>query len=261
MYRNSPLFFLLLGFTLVSLTQLQAQRKKKGKSKYSPVENISREEAWPIVAQAVQYLKLDVTAFDYGKGELLTSYYNYKKGIVPNRGKIYFQLKDNTLHIDVVDLQLKSAETGEWKPTYPDPLFPKEKRIKAEIADAVRAIMADESKRELAMTGFASNAAFHGFFFKTASGLAGDIWLDQFLKNRQITWVLEFADIQKSEHEGFKYIEIHNHLNRASRLKIQRLTSSDGFVFTNKGSKNRVQGVVTSLKEDNGTWILTLEDR
>ncbi len=250
--------YLLILCLLGSVNQIQAQRKKK--VKYAPVENISREDAWPIVAQAIASLNVTPEFFDYGKGVMKTGYYHYRKGIVPNRGKLQFTHKDITLHIEVVDLQLKQADTKKWVPTYPDPLFPKEKQIKGEFAQAVRLIQEDPALSQKAKDQFASNLLFHSFFFATASELAGDIWFNKFLKDKAVNWKLTFTDIQKSKTEGFAYDEYYAAQAGESQLKLIRRTNSDQNVFTNKGNLVGISGTIKALTYENNEWAVVMEE-
>ncbi|MCI4667587.1 MAG: hypothetical protein MRZ79_05445 [Bacteroidia bacterium] len=260
MKLNFLLKAFILSMILIWAFPVLGQKKSKKKLKYTPVENITREDAWPIVALLIKNQRLGVERFDYGKGELLTTYLEYKKGFIPNRGKLLFNLNQGKLEIRVVQLQLKDAQTKKWKPTAPDPLFPKEKQIKAEMAEKVRLIQANDETKKQALETFSYDLYFHQSFYKTATELAGELWFDQFLKEKKLAWTATLDNIKKSEQEGYKFEELLSY-SKNNKLQIKRYTNSDANAFTNTGDKIKIQGICTKAMKTEDGWVLIIEDK
>ena len=252
--------FLLFVFLCSSLTFSQ-KRKKKKKPLYAPIENVEAAKIWPIVVQVVNSNNLSIEEFDYAQGKLKSSYYKYRKGIVPNRGKILFTLKETTLHIDVVELQLQDAQTKKWKPTYPDPLFPKEKQIKASMSDGLKGILANPDQIALAMTGFKNNIVFHQKHFNQSTELASKIWFKKFLLDQEVSWNLKLADIKEGGKYGKAYTESFEGITLERGFKVIRYTDSEKNAFSNKGTRVAVTGVCKEILQDEAGVTLILSDK
>jgi hypothetical protein len=261
---------LILIFTVFTLIVAEANAKR---IKYSPVPNITIEQAFPHAAATLSVVfKTGFEEFDYGKKILKSTWYEYYSGLLKQRCKFVCFIDDsNTFHVDVTEVQYKNTYDI-WEKSSENVLFKTEEKFKATIAENVRqgilnAEVSTENKK-----WFFRNLKINTLFFENATDLAGERWFKNHLENKEINWQANFVDIEKNSNsnQDYKYKETYSYATSSlslgsvdlstTNLYIVKYTNKDNNVLTQKGDNVELNGYCRTLFYKAGIFYVTLTE-
>ncbi len=240
------------------VTQIFAQDARYN---YGPVTDVNLDDMLAIAAKTFENKETKVERFNYSRGMILSTNYNFTIFVTPYRAKILVENTDNGVYISFIDLQMK----GEYGYTDVASVLGKkcDKLIKS-IGDEFEGISEDPAEVERAKTKFYNEPRAHYLFFKKATELAAERWYESFMKDKTFDWTLKFSDIKKNEtsqYEEYKYIVTARYYSGSSLagmggLYIKLYTNSDENTMTEIGSKVKIAGKCVGFNEYMGYYYI-----
>ncbi len=228
---------------------------------YGPVTGISQDDMFAIAAKTFEEYDVKTETFSYGKGIIISSYYDYTVLISNYRARIEAKSTDNGVYISFIDLQMK--QSSGWE-DITSVLGKKTDKLLKKIGKTFEKIAEDPKEVEKAKTMFYNQPHTHYLFFEDATDLAADRWYENFMKDRSFTWMLDFSDIKKNEsskHKEYKYIVTARYYPGTSLvgmggLYVKLYTNSDKNTMTEKGTKIKVEGKCVGFNKNMGYFFI-----
>lgn len=155
------------------------------------------DDAFAVVWKVMENMEIPIVFFHFGERYLVTGWYEYYfLGIVEQRAKLLFEIDDeNTLDLRWVENQFFNKNYLIWENTSPNKKIHK---LKAEIAEALEALIRDPEYINDAIEFFYSSRKVNSIFYSGATDLAGQEWFENHLKGREIEWQMKFVDIERA---------------------------------------------------------------
>ena len=230
---------------------------------YGPVAGINLDDMLAIAAKTFEKRGVKVNRFNYSRGMILSTNYNFTIMISPYRTKILVENTDDGTYLSFIDLQMKNSH-GSWTDVA-SVLGKKTDKLMASIGKEFESIAKDPKQVEEAKTDFYNDPRTHYLFFKKATELAADRWYERFMKDKVFDWTLKFADIKKNEDKDFpdyKYVVTARYYTGSALsigsggLYVKLYTNDDSNMMTEKGTKIKVKGKCVGVKEYMGIYYI-----
>ena len=180
-------------------TQIFAQDARYN---YGPVTGINLDDMFAIAAKTFENNSLKTDKFNYSKGVILSTRYNFTVFMTPYRCNVEVKNTANGVYISLVNLQMKNSHGLYTDVT--SVLGKKTNKIIAAIGKDFERISKNPSQIKEAKTKFYNDPNTHYLFFRKATELAAERWYDNFMKDKTFAWMLDFRDIKKNDSPLYK---------------------------------------------------------
>ncbi len=251
--------FLTFFLAMIFVTQTFAQ---DARYVYGPVSGLNLDDMLAIAAKTFENKEVKTERFNYSRGMILSTNYNFTILITPYRTKILVENTDDGVYLSFIDLQMKGSNG-----IYTDVasvLGKKTDKLMAAIGKDFEQIAEDPSAVKAAKTKFYNDPRTHYLFFKKATELAADRWYENFMKDKIFSWDLKFSDIKKNEstkYGDYKYIVTARYYTGSSLaglggLYVKLYTNDDSEAMTEKNSKIKIEGKCVGVKEYMGYYYI-----
>jgi len=236
-----------------------AQKRKK--NDWQGINNVTLEQGFPAAYEVLKTYGLGLDVFAYGQKRMKSTFYIYSRGILEGqaRARILVSIDDgNRMDIQFVDFQ--EENNGYWVEGGAALFSKKERKTRNEMGKKIEAIVNDPASLNTSAEAFFKDLSVNRAFFATATELAGDRWFEKYLKNRQISWMVVFDDIQKNkDSDDYQYKEEFSYNTEATigsassftPFKVVKYTNMDANVLVSTGSRLKVTGYCRQLIYDN----------
>lgn len=229
---------------------------------YGPVNGVSLDDMLAIGEKVFKNKDVNVESFNYNKGVIESSYYSFNVLVSAYRARIEIKNSDKGVYISFTDLQLKNS-SGRFEEAGMI-LGKKPNKLIAAIGKDFEKISKDTKATAEAKKAFYNNPHTHYLFFRKATDLAVDRWYENFMQEKEFTWMLEFRDIKKNEtkqHPEYKYIVTAKYHTGSSLigdggLYIELFTNDDKNTMSEKGAKIEINGKCDSFKKMLGNYYI-----
>ncbi len=229
---------------------------------YGPVTGTNLDEMFAIAEKTFENNGVKTYNFNYSKGVIISSHYNFTVFVTPYRCNIEVKNTDQGVYISFIKLQMKGSN-GLYKDVI-SVLGKKTNKLITAIGKDFERISKDPGQVKEAKIKFYNDPNTHYLFFKKATKLAAERWYDNFMKDKTFTWMLEFRDIRKNEsarYKNYKYIVTARYYRGSSLtgtggLYIKLYTNSDKNTMTEKNAKIEVKGKCVGFKEYIGYYYI-----
>lgn len=257
MMKNLKLLTLL--FLLFCSTQFFGQ---DARYVYGPVTGITLDDMFAIASKTFETNDCKTKTFNYSKGIIESSYYNFTVLVSEFRSNIEVKNTANGVYISFINLQMKGSN-GSFQDAA-SVLGGKTDKLILAIGKKFEEISKDPAQVEEAKTKFYNDPNTHYIFFDKATDLAAERWYENFMKDKSFKWMLEFRDIKKNEttsYPDYKYIVTARYytgsgLTGMGGLYIKLYTNSDENTLTEIGTKIEVEGKCVGFKEYMGYYYI-----
>ena len=249
---------LVLMLSIFFVTQIYAQDARYN---YGPITGINLDDMLAIAGKTFENKEVKTERFNYSRGMILSTDYNFTILVTPYRAKILVENTDNGVYISFIDLQMK----GQYGYTDVASVLGKkcDKLIKS-IGEEFEGISDDPAEVERAKTKFYNDPRTHYLFFKKATELAAERWYERFMKDKTFDWMLKFSDIKKNEtsqYGEYKYIVTARFYSGSSLagmggLYIKQYTNDDNNAMTEIGTKIKITGKCVGFNESMGYYFI-----
>ena len=252
--------FLTLILSVTFMLQTFAQDARYN---YGPVAGINLDDMLAIAAKTFENRDVKVERFNYSRGMILSTNYNFTILVSPYRTKILVENTDDGVYLSFIDLQMKNSSGG-WTDVA-SVLGKKTDKLMTAIGKEFEAIANDPKQIDEAKTEFYNDPRTHYLFFKKATELAADRWYESFMKDKVFDWTLKFADIKKNEDKDFPdyaYVITARYYTGSSLsigsggLYVKLYTNDDSSMMTEKGAKVKIKGKCVDVHEYMGIYYI-----
>jgi len=255
--------FLALILSMAFLMQTFAQ---DARYTYGPVSGINLDDMLAIAAKTFENKELKTERFNYSRGMILSTNYNFTILVSPYRCKILVENTDDGVYLSFVELQMKGSNG-----IYTDVasvLGKKTDKLMTAVGKDFEQISEDPAQIKEAKTKFYNDPRTHYLFFKKATELAADRWYEHFMKDKTFVWNLKFSDIKKNEstkYGDYKYIVTARYYTGSSLvgmggLYIKLYTNDDSEAMTEKNTKIKIEGKCVGFKEYMGYYYIDFKE-
>ena len=250
-------FTILLSMLFVAQTFAQDARYV-----YGPVSGVNLDDMLAIASKVFDNKEVKTERFNYSRGMILSTNYNFTNMMTPYRTKILVENTDDGVYLSFIDLQMKGSNG-----IYTDVasvLGKKCDKLIKSIGQEFEGISEDPAEIKTAKTKFYNDPRTHYLFFKKATELAAERWYERFMKDKTFDWKLKFSDIKKNEtsqYGEYKYIVTARYYSGSSiagmgGLYIKLYTNSDENAMTEIGTKIKIKGTCVGFNESMGYYFI-----
>lgn len=254
-----------LAIALCTLYAMEGfSQKKKDELQYQPIPLANVEEAFPVAAMILEdTYGVSISQLDWGKKEITSMNYNYRKVLGEFRFKFLISIDDdNVLDVFPSNVQTTNGDGG-WMDYMAEK---RERAIVAQFTQELRKALEDPNTIKKAQGRFYTNLNVNALFFDTATKVAGDRWFENFIKDRPVKWKLSFVELAENKTSEFDYKYLENYAisvefvsGDQSKFYVKRYTNSDTNVLTRKGSSVIVEGTCIALNYTNSFNVILIE--
>jgi len=228
---------------------------------YGPVTGINLDDMLAIGAKTFENKEVKTERFNYSRGMILSSNYNFTILVSPYRAKILVENTDDGVYISFIELQMKGSYG------YTDVasvLGKKTDKLIAAIGKEFERISKDPAEVKAAKTKFYNEPHTHYLFFKKATELAADRWYENFMKDKTFSWTMKFSDIKKNEsteYGDYKYVVTARYYTGSTiaglgGLYVKLYTNDDSEAMTEKNSQVKIKGKCIGFDEYAGYYYI-----
>ena len=250
---------LTLAFSMLFMTQIFAQ---DARYVYGPVTGINLDDMFAIAEKTFETREVKTDKFNYAKGVILSSNYNFTVIVSTYRCDIEVKNTPNGAYVSLVNLQMKNSN-GRYEDVN-SVLGKKTDKLVAAIGKEFEQISNDPAQIKEAKIAFYNDPHTHYLFFKKATELAAERWYESFMKDKEFTWTLGFRDIKKNEstkYGDYKYVVTARYYTGSSLtgtggLYIKLYTNDDKNAMSEIGTKIEVTGKCVGYREYMGYFYI-----
>lgn len=262
MYNPTRTVILIGLLTICSLDCFS--QKKKDELQYQPIPLANIEEAFPVALMILEdTYGVDISQLDWGKKEITSMNYNYRKVLGEFRFKFLISIdSENVLDVYPSNVQTTSTDGG-WMDFMAEK---RERAIVAQFTQELRKALEDPNIIKKAQDRFYTDLNVNALFFNTATEVAGDRWFENFIKDRPVKWKLSFVELSENTAAEFDYKYLENYAvsvefvsGDQSKFYVKRYTNSDTNVLTRKGSSVIVDGTCLALNYTSSFNVILVE--
>lgn len=237
-------------------------RAQESQYVYGPINGINLDDMFAIGEKTFDKNGVKTEVFNYSKGVLTSSNFNFTVLINEYRCNIEIKNTDKGIYLSFVNLQMKSSngtyqDIGSIMGKKPDKLI-------HAIGSDFETISKDPDQVKTAKINFYNKPHTHFLFFQKATDLAADRWYGSFMKDRSFAWLLEFSDIKKNETGSCQdkpYVvtakyQTGTSLMGSGGLFVRLYTNDDKYTMTDKGSRVEIEGKCIGFNKDLGVCYI-----